>query len=416
MGVAALFRFHGPSGLHLEYRYSYDEVVFHPDATAHFNKLGDTLRDHVRAVKKTPRTASRYTPYPVGRVGPEDVIGKVAMSDHIVDGLGREVGRVWTIRGDCIGLVGDDYQELRSLAGAMAKTPALQGRVDVAFLVNEISLWLQATLEGTAAEALVTHISMRCQEAIKEYDIWVPLFRVHASDPFPIGDVLFQKITPVVMERFFVKPASTPVPEAARIRLERLRSQLQNHLAACVKVTGEKKTAQAIARSKAEAAVALVRFLSPAKQLAGHPPGSSRRAGGYSPVLRLTADEVSLSLFPCPQKFTFWDTTLLPRGTFWVRSAAGPLADAQSRFPPARLLHPGGRCGHVPLSEVDRYGAGVPRARHLLGTAEIRSCGCATLDRLRKATMPSRLCRNSSRRPPRRISSYNSLLAASTEI
>ena len=320
MGVAALFRFHGPSGLHLEYRYSYDEVVFHPDATAHFNKLGDTLRDHVRAVKKTPRTASRYTPYPVGRVGPEDVIGKVAMSDHIVDGLGREVGRVWTIRGDCIGLVGDDYQELRSLAGAMAKTPALQGRVDVAFLVNEISLWLQATLEGTAAEALVTHISMRCQEAIKEYDIWVPLFRVHASDPFPIGDVLFQKITPVVMERFFVKPASTPVPEAARIRLERLRSQLQNHLAACVKVTGEKKTAQAIARSKAEAAVALVRFLSPAKQLAGHPPGSSRRAGGYSPVLRLTADEVSLSLFPCPQKFTFWDTTLLPRGTFWVRS------------------------------------------------------------------------------------------------
>src|ERR1039457_2620816 len=28
------------------------------------------------------------------------------------------------------------------------------------------------------------------------------------------------------------------------------------------------------------------------------PPGSSRRAGGYSPVLRLTADEMSLPLFP----------------------------------------------------------------------------------------------------------------------
>src|ERR1039457_4287856 len=46
------------------------------------------------------------------------------------------------------------------------------------------------------------------------------------------------------------------------------------------------------------------------------PPGSSRRAGGYSSVLRLTADEVSPPLFPCPKKFTFWDTTLLPRGTF----------------------------------------------------------------------------------------------------
>jgi hypothetical protein len=67
-----------------------------------------------------------------------------------------------------------------------------------------------------------------------------------------------------MMDQFFTKLASTPVPEAARIPLEQLRSQLQNHLAACVKVTGEKKTAHAIARSKAEAAVALVRFLSPA--------------------------------------------------------------------------------------------------------------------------------------------------------
>src|ERR1017187_803080 len=62
------------------------------------------------------------------------------------------------------------------------------------------------------------------------------------------------------------------------------------------------------------------------------PPGSSRRAGGYSPVLRLTADEMSPPLFPCPKKFTFWDTTLLPRGTFWVRVRAGPLADAPRPF------------------------------------------------------------------------------------
>src|ERR1022692_985376 len=37
-------------------------------------------------------------------------------------------------------------------------------------------------------------------------------------------------------------------------------------------------------------------------------------------------------LFPCPKKFTFWDTTLLPRGTFWVRVRAGPPADAPRPF------------------------------------------------------------------------------------
>jgi hypothetical protein len=35
---------------------------------------------------------------------------------------------------------------------------------------------------------------------------------------------------------------------------------------------------------------------------AASPPGSSRRAGGYSPVLRLTADEMSLRLIPLSQK------------------------------------------------------------------------------------------------------------------
>src|ERR1022692_3554072 len=55
-------------------------------------------------------------------------------------------------------------------------------------------------------------------------------------------------------------------------------------------------------------------------------------AGGYSPVLRLTADEMSLPYCPCPKKFTFWDTTLLPRRTFWVRVRAGPLADAPRPF------------------------------------------------------------------------------------
>src|ERR1039457_7234276 len=40
--------------------------------------------------------------------------------------------------------------------------------------------------------------------------------------------------------------------------------------------------------------------------------------------LFLTADEMSLPLFPCPKKFTFWDTTLLPRGTFWVRVPRRP--------------------------------------------------------------------------------------------
>src|ERR1039457_2283470 len=55
------------------------------------------------------------------------------------------------------------------------------------------------------------------------------------------------------------------------------------------------------------------------------------------------ADEVRLPVFPCPQKFTFWDTALLPEGHILGR-VLRPVRQRtlQGRFPPARLLHPGG--------------------------------------------------------------------------
>src|ERR1019366_1246436 len=241
--------------------------MFHPEAAVRFNQRADALRHLMRAVSATPKaSATQYEPYPVSHVDLDNVIGRITYTDHTIDGLGRKVGRLWAVCGEHFGLFGDDYRELTSLAGAMANTPNLRGRVDVVFLVNEISSWIQATLEGTSIEDLATHVTRCCQEAVREYEIWVPVFQVHASDPFVIGDVSFHKLTPAVMDCFFNHPPPGPVPDAVRIRRERLRSQLQNHLAARVKVVAEKETARAIARSKAERTIALLRFLSPANQ------------------------------------------------------------------------------------------------------------------------------------------------------
>src|ERR1017187_6314159 len=59
----------------------------------------------------------------------------------------------------------------------------------------------------------------------------------------------------------------------------------------------------------------------------GHPPGSSRRAGGYSPVLRLTADEVSLPYSPVP-KSSPSGTRLYSRGGHF---GSGPRRSARGR-------------------------------------------------------------------------------------
>jgi Apea-like HEPN len=237
--------------------------MFHPDAAKRFNELGEKIRNSVRVVEKPPANPpTSYSPYPAGKVKPEDVIGRIEITDLIVDGLGNEVGRLWTLRGESIGLVDDAYQEVKTVAKALEKTSSLRGRVQIEFLVDEICLWIQATLEGSA-EPLVSHISTRCKSVIQEHEIWVPLFNVHGLQEFPIGPVMFRNISPTMMERFFAHP-ERPLSDAARQQLDRLRSRLQGHLAACVTLTAEKKTAQANARAMAQEAIALLRFLSPA--------------------------------------------------------------------------------------------------------------------------------------------------------
>src|ERR1019366_6455033 len=47
-----------------------------------------------------------------------------------------------------------------------------------------------------------------------------------------------------------------------------------------------------------------------------NPPGSSRRAGGSLPVLRLAAPRRA-GVVPCPKKITLWDIVLTSERRFW---------------------------------------------------------------------------------------------------
>ena len=57
------------------------------------------------------------------------------------------------------------------------------------------------------------------------------------------------------------------------------------------------------------------------EQAAGPDSIPIHRSGDTFIVIHPTLDA---RIFPCPKKFTFWDTTLLPRGTFWVRVPRRP--------------------------------------------------------------------------------------------
>jgi hypothetical protein len=297
------------------------EIVFHPDAAKRFNDVAYKLRDRVRVVTKTPTgNQTSYAPYPAAKIAPGDVIGQITTTERIVDGLGNEVGRVWTLCGESVGLLDDSYEDVKKLAKAHEKTPCLRDRVGIPFLVDEICSWFKTALEKGPHEPLVTHVSKRCESAIQHYEIWLPLFRVHGRKEFPLGEVIFRHISSEMMESFFDERGKPLLTDAARQALQRHRSQLQDHLAACVRVTAEKNMAQAIGRSKAEEAIALMRFLSPANWVLG--------MQSYCVPLGRERIEIPTELFVKDGEITEISKTALERGpVFW------DIDQERTRFP-----------------------------------------------------------------------------------
>lgn len=287
------------------------EIVFHPDAEKRFNDIADKLRERVRVVRKTPTGhQTSYVPYPAAKVAPSDVVGQITVTERIVDGLGNEVGRLWTLRGETVGLLNDAYEDVKKLAKKLQKTSSLQNRVGIDFLVDEILCWLQRALEQGPSEPLIAQVSKQCERAIQEYEVWVPLFHVHGRKEFPLGEVIFRNISSGIMDRFFDERRKPPLTDAARQALDRQRSQLQDHLAACVRLTAEKKTAQAIARSKTEEAIALLRFLSPANWVLW--------MQSYCVPLGRERIEIPTELFVKDGEITEISKTALERGpVFW---------------------------------------------------------------------------------------------------
>ena len=111
-------------------------------------------------------------------------------------------------------------------------------------------------------------------------------------------------------------------------------------------------------------------------------------AGGYSPVLRLTADEMSLPYSPVPKSSPSGTRLYCRGGHFGSGSAPARSRTPQGRFPPARLLHPGGRCGTGMSSITSLTQAPAVQPRGLFRTSLTFLSSSATLYGFGKTSNP----------------------------
>jgi hypothetical protein len=241
------------------------KVEFHSDAATRFSQLAQEVLKCVHSFERvdTPPTRGAEI-HPVASLTADDIIGEVMVQESSFNGLGEETGRYWNSKGLRVGWEGREFEAIKDLVLRFGNAAPIKNRVSSRFLLDEIFKWLRETLEAKRSDALPDYIAERCSSEIRDYEIWVPVYRTYSTGDFAIGDVEFRTVSKVLLDEWYahVPEDVSNSPEVAH-EISRKRARIQGSIAACVRVKAEVGKAREIAQSVANEAVGLLRFLSP---------------------------------------------------------------------------------------------------------------------------------------------------------
>lgn len=242
------------------------QIAFHPEAAQRFNEIAEELLSTVGSFGpvRPPAPPPKSQIHPTFVFGPEHIIGDIKIEDRLVNGLGDETGRFWDSNGLRVGWGGAEYEAIQNFVRRLETAAPLKGRVSYKFLLDEAFDWLQQRLERKCQDSLTDHIAERCSREIREYEIWIPVYRTYSSREFSIGNVIFRTVSKALLDEFYSKAPKDKLeqPDIA-MAVNRQRSAIQGSIAACVTVTAEYKKAHELAHTSAFEAIGLLRLLSP---------------------------------------------------------------------------------------------------------------------------------------------------------
>jgi len=241
------------------------KVKFHAEAAARIAELAKEVLSSVRSfgpIEPPPSAGAEI--HPVAHIGPDEIIGEIKVRQSSFNGLGTEVGRYWISKGMRVGWEGREFEAIKDLAIRLGSLTSIKGRVSESFLLDEVFAWLSETLELKRGDELADYITERCSTEIKDYEIWVPVFRTYSTTHFKIGNVDFRTVSKAILDRSYGQlPDDVAKRPEVAIKINRERSRIQGSIAACTRARAEFKKAREVAQSAASEAIGLLRFLSP---------------------------------------------------------------------------------------------------------------------------------------------------------
>jgi hypothetical protein len=244
-------------------------MTFNPEAAKRFDEKAEEILRDIQgfATAQVQQRASRRPELHASHTFTPDQI--VSMPDFwfVQNDMGERCGVVWNSQGNQVGWIGKAFEKIGTLADSMAHKGPARALVSDEFALDVICNWLFETLERRRSDSLPPYFASRCVDAIKNYEIWLPLFRTYSTSEFRLGDVTFRTISKAMMDEWQARvPPHSPDKPQIDAMINKKRAKWQGALAACTYIKAERTKASEAARAAARNATAILSFLSPANQ------------------------------------------------------------------------------------------------------------------------------------------------------
>lgn len=235
----------------------------HPDAARNFDEKAERLLFLVAAVPVATQQRKGFQPdiQPIVELDEKNIIGEIKVG--FVDYRGRDCGKTFEHDGKALGLLGQGFKDLETLAAHVQRTGEVYPYVSVRCLVESGFQWVEKRYRRETDESFTGFVLRECAKLIKDLEIWLPISRVYLQADLVVGRVTFKTLTRQMLDAWMEQTTKNLTAEqgaGVNESFRRTRSRLQGCAAATIALTAEPVRGQEIASQEAEQSIAALRF------------------------------------------------------------------------------------------------------------------------------------------------------------
>ena len=145
---------------------------------------------------------------PTHKFRPGGHVGHKFSADELIDfkitgktdQLGRTTARYFEHEGRRFGLEDEKYQALKRVSEGVQKTKAFRDLVSTKWVEDKILDWMKEKYAGAVVPTLAEFLAQRCEEEVREHEIWFPVSNLSVESDLSFGNVVFKTISKEMLD------------------------------------------------------------------------------------------------------------------------------------------------------------------------------------------------------------------------